>query len=192
MDKLVNWITVRVCDGENFDDDKIAVVKYGIELMLLKIIFFGVCLVIGAFMGMFFECVVYLVLFTILRTNAGGYHADTRIRCFIQSMLTMIVAMLVLMYVNTVTMIVLSVTAFLSGIVIILLAPVDSENKRLEKDEIVKFKTRSIVILIAEIIFALIMLYFKIYVLSSAAMLAITMSGILLAAGYKKSARHNK
>lgn len=192
MDKLVNWITVRVCDGENFDDDKIAVVKYGIELMLLKIIFFGVCLVIGAFMGMFFECVVYLVLFTILRTNAGGYHADTRIRCFIQSMLTMIVAMLVLMYVNTATMIVLAVTAFLSGIAIILLAPVDSENKRLEKDEIVKFKTRSIVILIAEIIFALIMLYFKIYVLSSAAMLAITMSGILLAAGYKKSARHNK
>lgn len=192
MDKLVYWITVRVCDGENFDDDKIAVVKYGIELMLLKIIFFGVCLAIGAFMGMFFECVVYLVLFAILRTNAGGYHADTRIRCFIQSMLTMIVAMLVLMYVNTVTMIVLSVTAFLSGIAIILLAPVDSENKRLEKDEIVKFKTRSIVILIAEIIFALIMLYFKIYVLSSAAMLAITMSGILLAAGYKKSARHNK
>ncbi len=192
MDKLVNWITVRVCDGENFDDDKIAVVKYGIELMLLKIIFFGVCLVIGAFMGMFFECVVYLVLFTILRTNAGGYHADTRIRCFIQSMLTMIVAMLVLMYVNTATMIVLAVTAFLSGIAIILLAPVDSENKRLEKDEIVKFKTRSIVILIAEVIFALIMLYFKIYVLSSAAMLAITMSGILLAAGYKKSARHNK
>lgn len=192
MDKLVNWITVRVCDGENFDDDKIAFVKYGIELMLLKIIFFGVCLVIGAFMGMFFECVVYLVLFTILRTNAGGYHADTRIRCFIQSMLTMIVAMLVLMYVNTATMIVLAVTAFLSGIAIILLAPVDSENKRLEKDEIVKFKTRSIVILIAEVIFALIMLYFKIYVLSSAAMLAITMSGILLAAGYKKSARHNK
>ena len=104
----------------------------------------------------------------------------------------MIVAMLVLMYVNTATMIVLAVTAFLSGIAIILLAPVDSENKRLEKDEIVKFKTRSIVILIAEVIFALIMLYFKIYVLSSAAMLAITMSGILLAAGYKKSARHNK
>ena len=60
MDKLVNWITVRVCDGENFDDDKIAVVKYGIELMLLKIIFFGVCLVIGAFMGMFLSALFIL------------------------------------------------------------------------------------------------------------------------------------
>lgn len=46
--------------------------QYGLELFLLKVIHFG---------G------IFLFSFLVLRSNSGGYHAKTRLRCFLTSML---------------------------------------------------------------------------------------------------------
>ncbi len=83
MDKILDKIMSFVYNNEDdMYEEKAKVIRYGLEILLIKISFFAATMIIGAIMHSFWECLVFTALFSSIRSIAGGYHADTRIQCF--------------------------------------------------------------------------------------------------------------
>ena len=88
MEKILNKIMVFLSKEEELDSEQAEIVRYGLEILLLKSIFFLATLALGLLIGCFWACFLFMAFFVPLRSFAGGYHADTRKQCLIQSMLT--------------------------------------------------------------------------------------------------------
>lgn len=67
-------------------EDDIDKCKYGIDLFISSFLEIISILAIAAFLGNFIETVLLFVFFIPLRIYAGGYHADTKLKCFIISL----------------------------------------------------------------------------------------------------------
>lgn len=78
--------------------------------------------------------IAFLVLFCPLRIYAGGYHADTRVKCFLSSVVAEIIIFAAVKYVMLPEM--YCVMAIITATIIIgMMAPQDNPNKRLDSVE---------------------------------------------------------
>ncbi len=79
---LSNNIAEILANGniiKDVDKDKCS---YGIDIMLSSLSEILCILIISIFMRNFLETLLFFVMFVPLRIYAGGYHANSRIRCF--------------------------------------------------------------------------------------------------------------
>lgn len=67
-------------------EDDIDKCKYGIDLFISSFLEIISILAIAAFLGNFIETVLLFVFFVPLRIYAGGYHADTKLKCYFISL----------------------------------------------------------------------------------------------------------
>lgn len=89
MDKILDkTIEFLYKNEDDMDEEKAEIIRYGIEILLIKVIFFGAAMIISLLMHSFWECLIFTVLFSGIRSYAGGYHAYTRTKCFTLSMIT--------------------------------------------------------------------------------------------------------
>jgi accessory gene regulator B len=186
MDKLVSTITSFVSDNE--DSEKNDVIRYGIEIFILKSVFWIFSLLIGIFMGSFLECLFYMIAFTILRSFAGGYHANSRKQCFFQSVITIFIALVLqkLVVKMDFLLIICFFAAVCMSIVVWKYAPIDTQNKQLEYEEKIIFKKKTRIVLLAELFIAVLLFILHINTISFIIFEAIITSGILLLAGLRK------
>lgn len=185
MEKLLNITMDFLYKNEDgMDEEKAEIIKYGLELLFLKITFFVATMIIGALMHSFWECLIFTALFSGIRSLAGGYHASTRVQCFVQSMLIFAAVLGVLKLVKTyaVILVPLAVLALISAAVIFRFAPVDTENKRLDEDEISIFRKKSRIAMLIEIAVAVIAYFIGFQSISCSVMLALIVTAILISA----------
>lgn len=187
LDKLMNFL---YNNQENMSEERYEIVKYGLEIILIKYLFFAAALIIGIIMHSFWECLIFIIFLSSIRSQSGGYHADTRIQCFVQSMLTFLVtlSLLKLQSIYEILVIPLAVLAFCSSIIIWLLAPIDTENKPLSENEKKKFGLKSKVILCLEIAIAIVSYLIGFDGISCSVMLALIATALLMLMGKKKNA----
>lgn len=169
---------------ENIDEEQAEIIRYGLELFFLKAFFFLATIVIGILMGSFWEGIIFTALLSGIRTMAGGFHANTRTQCFIMSALTFISVLIILKIAATynVILIPLVVLAIISSLVIWKFAPIDTENKPLEDDEIAVFRKKARVILIIEICISVVAYLIGFVSVACSALLALIVTGILMSA----------
>ena len=183
MEKLLNITMDFLYKNEDgMDEEKAEIIKYGLELLFLKITFFAATMIIGALMHSFWECLIFTALFSEIRSLAGGYHANSRMQCFVQSMLTFAAVLGLLKLVKTyaVILILLAVLDVVSALVIFRFAPVDTENKRLNEDENSIFKKKSRIVMLIEIAVAVIAYFIGFQSISCSVMLALIVTAILI------------
>lgn len=192
MDKILNFIVEIIEKNDSTDEDEKEEIRYGLELILLKALFWCLVTATGIIMGCFRECIIFNLMFFLIRSNAGGYHAETRTRCLIQSVVTIVIALSVIKIgkENVYVMLFLSIIALFFGILIWKLAPVDTENRQLDNDEIKRFRNKVRIILIAEILVGIASYGLEFKTIACAAMTAIVTSGALVLAEYLKKSRH--
>lgn len=123
------------------------VVRYGLETLQGTLSGFILSMIIGfAFGNVSAGIVLYFLVFP-LRKYAGGYHADTRTGCLVTSVLMMVVVFfsLYLRHWSTGVYVVITV---LFDIVILLMAPIGNQNKRLDNVEkrVYRKKTRGVLL----------------------------------------------
>ncbi len=167
---LVNWLIRKKV--VSYDDKELYVYSaYSIILTLSPMI---ITMIIGIIVGKTLECFFLIVPFMILRKTAGGIHLKSHILCVISSIIILCFYMKFAELMNKdVTILVIAV---ISSAVILVLSPVDSENRKLDKEEIIIAK-RSIKKIILILLGVLFILYFGLRKLSS-----YFSSGILLTA----------
>jgi len=64
---------------------------YGINQILSSVVNVSSALIIGFIFGVFLEVAVFMAAYIPLRSFAGGYHAKTPLRCYIFSVIMLIV-----------------------------------------------------------------------------------------------------
>jgi accessory gene regulator B len=184
MDKIIDKIIKKMKISDSLTDDE-EIVRYGLEIMITKMIFAVSITVVGLLMKSFFEGVVFTAAYSLIRQYGGGSHAKTRIMCYIRSMLTFIAALVIIKAVVYMPVLVvpLSVLSVISVVYIFFAAPIDSENKRLDSDEIrvLGRKTRMMAALMLLISVALLLLKFNVFAFS--VMTEIFISAFLMVVG---------
>lgn len=184
MDRIIDKIIEKMKISNSLTDDE-EIVRYGLEIMITKMIFAVSIAIVGLLMKSFFEGVVFTAAYSLIRQYGGGSHAKTRIMCYIRSMLTFVAALVIIKAVvyMPVLAVPLSVISVISVVYIFFAAPIDSENKRLDNDEIRVFgrKARIMAALMLLISVALLLLKFNAFAFS--VMTGIFISAFLMVVG---------
>lgn len=119
---------------------------YGLVQGLVMIINIVTTVLIGFALGMVMECCVFLALYIPIRRYAGGYHAKTQARCYLFSIIMILVSMWMIENIAWTLQINLIISVN-SSVVILILAPVEDANKLLDYEEKRVYKKRTRVIL---------------------------------------------
>lgn len=137
MEKLIDKIISEMKINDSFAYDE-EIIRTGLDLMISKAFFTVMILVIGLIMNCFLKSVIFAVSFSLLREYGGGYHAETRKKCFVLSILALIVALSIIKLAESFQFLTFPICgiALISVIYILLNVPIDTPNKRFDEDEI--------------------------------------------------------
>lgn len=141
--------------GENNSimQNEAEIYEFGIKQMLNVCLNVITTISIGVIMGQVLQSIVLLISFMMLRTYAGGLHASTPARCYLLTIITIIVSLSVINNIKLFQK--LSVLILiLSDIVIWKLAPVGTANKTLDEIECIVYRKKTIIVVIVENIVA--------------------------------------
>lgn len=135
----------KLCSRNIIKEDEIELYQYGLRL-LIATVFKGLGLiVIGILTGLLKEVITFILFFSGLRIQAGGYHARSVMGCFIGSLILIfpsIILIRLLPAANQKYYILISMVA--SILFVYLYAPLESENKPLDKEEKKMYRRRSL------------------------------------------------
>lgn len=148
---------------------------YGLQQVCMNLVNTIVLMIMGIYMQMLFETVIFVISFKAFRKYAGGYHSKTRLGCFALTNAVVLVVLSVIKYLRVNISIYLGLY-LMSVLIIFMFAPVETENKKLDSIERVIYRKRAIIVLIVQSIIVGVLLIFKWYVISK----CIILGGIAL------------
>lgn len=134
------------------------VYRYGIQQGLNLALNILTTIVIGALCGMVYPSILFLVCYMPLRSFCGGYHAKTHLRCYIYSVIMITSILLVTKY-AAFNIVLYEILVLISLIIILILAPVEDENKKLDSVEKRVFRKRAYIIAFLEVLLYHIILF---------------------------------
>lgn len=127
---------------------------FGLEQLLTTIINLLTCAIIGIAFDSLLQTILFVIVFIVIRSYAGGYHTSTPLRCYVLTTLTIIVSVVALKCIEW-NMWILIGLLVIASIVILLFAPVDTENKPIDAVEYVYFRNKTKVVLGVEVLLAI-------------------------------------
>jgi accessory gene regulator B len=92
-------------------------------------------MLMGLALSSFAESIIFMAVFLPLRTLCGGYHSESNVKCFFLSLLIVFLVLESGVLVNFLTPLTVHCVFAVSVIVICVLSPVDSKNKRLDRQK---------------------------------------------------------
>lgn len=147
---LIDRIIHGLVEDESIDAADVEAYKFGLEVTMLKAVHYTSYIAIALCMKRFLEfLIIFAVLYT-FRRNTGGFHAKTRIGCYLFSCAVIFLSLLATeLSFAWWGMTVLSV---LDLIVLLILSPVQHINRKLDAEDIVCFRRRLKIISLAFLI----------------------------------------
>ncbi|MDD6084346.1 MAG: accessory gene regulator B family protein [Oscillospiraceae bacterium] len=159
IDLLSSKISSKFVEHKIITEDMVDIYKYGVEITISSIIGFILILIIGLIFKSLMQALIFYIIFIILRSFTGGYHASSYLKC---NLIFSIVASLVIFFSKAATEV-----RFSTGIINILflpalsvfiwLAPIENPNKLIEKKRRIYFKTGSVLAAVILYIFSLVL-----------------------------------
>ena len=113
---------------------------------------------IGVLLHSFWESLVFLIFFKLLRGEAGGYHASSKWMCNLVSVLSITGTLLIVRFYGTVFPIwLVGISLFLSVVVIFIWAPLPDSHKPITEKERIYHKKHARAIVIMESVVAVLL-----------------------------------
>lgn len=137
---LVNKIIGNLIENNSIDVTDVEVYKFGVETILLKALHYTSYLIIALCMNKLLELAIIFVVFYTFRRNTGGYHAQTRIGCYLFSCAVIFLSLFA-------TGVNFSwqgaaIISILDIIILLILSPVKNSNRNLDEEDEEYFKHR--------------------------------------------------
>lgn len=126
-------------DGELTEEEYREVIKYGRGMLINIIIGVVAAVVIAVYMGMLKKGVVFLMLLLPLRQYCGGYHMKNHNKCIVASIIIYFLQLMLIKNLK-VTISVQIVMLIFALVIILMLAPVDNINNKMNYEEKNYFK----------------------------------------------------
>lgn len=151
MDRISENISRILAEYNIIQKKDAAICTYGIVLFLTSVLEIGAILIISLFLGNFTETVVFLLGFLPIRIYAGGYHADTKLRCFL-ILVCVYIMFTLLMMIDIVEIYKYAMIAVPVAVImcVYLWAPLKHKNKSLNYKEKKKFRAISLTVSVIE------------------------------------------
>ena len=137
IEEIAKGISRRLLDHGQIEKEDFDLYVYGFREGIIQLLNLFTALLIGLVFWQFWENVIFLLSYTVLRKYAGGYHASSREGCFIRSMALITAVMAAIKWIHIsmaagmiISMVALVVTCWLSPIENVR-RPVDAEEKKL-------------------------------------------------------------
>ena len=147
INKLSSLISSKFVEHNIISKSVKDVYRYGIEMTISSIIGFVITCLIGLLFRMLMQTMLFYVIFILLRSMTGGYHAKTYLKCnFIFSIITLfIVTFSKAAYEMQISFEILTLLFLPSIAIFIWIAPVENVNKPIKAEKRVYWKSISIV-----------------------------------------------
>lgn len=141
MKKLSNSLSGALVQNNIISADREKQCQYGLELMMSSIAEILFVILLSAFLGNFVQTLIFFMGFIPLRIYAGGYHADTRLRCFLILLIiyAIFTVLLYLLPLEIYQYIVYGATVF-TIIIVSAMAPLVHSRKNMNDKEIKVFR----------------------------------------------------
>ena len=165
--RIARTITSAFVNNGTISEDKSNIYAYGFEVLISTIAYTTILIGIAAITKTLLESFLFWLGFFIVRTIAGGYHAETYITChilFLCSHLSFIAFLKLVPSVSHEFFII--AFAGISSIVLFLIAPVDHPNKRFTINEYKRYKKCSFTYAILFVTITTVMLVYRVIDLS--------------------------
>ena len=148
---ITEYIIKTLKQNKILDSKDEAIVQYGLNGLLSTMFSFLTIFLIGLCCNCLMESIIFTISFFFLRIYAGGYHANTPLKCYGISLAISIILFAIIHNIN------LHVwflhTLFICSIIIIFkFAPIGTANKSLDSLEIIFFRKKTLNLLIIHII----------------------------------------
>ena len=180
FEKASEAVTRKLQENNTIDEEQYEICRYGLQQGFTIILNIVTTFIIGMIMKGLLYAVVFTILYIPLRSNAGGYHAKTAIRCYLYSILLMIAVLLAIKHI-TIPSFICIIIFTISIAVICILAPIEDSNKPLDEIEVKVYHKRTLIILAIEIMLFIIGLALNLrYFMQTTIWVMITMSIVLL------------
>lgn len=127
------------------------IIAYGLHRIKVMIICVLIIFVMGVFLKIIPQSIIYMVALIFLRKYAGGYHASSEKKCFVISFFMVLSGLIVLKIMGKENLWVLMILAMISSGIIWKFSPIDNKNKRLSVQEMRVYKKVTRVMLILEL-----------------------------------------
>lgn len=154
MEELAHNIAEKIALHMQFDEDKKAVIAYGLTAIFQMVTLFTVISIIGLIFGFWYESIILFIGVGIIRKSTGGAHSQTMYGCILISVLSITILSslskhILSFSVNVFVNLGISVLVFaLCFIVFYIRVPVASPNKPIVKPgKIKRLRRQSFIIL---------------------------------------------
>lgn len=144
METLTSKFVNRLINNNIIKKEDAEIYSYGFKEMIFIILNLITTLFIGALFNKVFEIILFMIMYIAIRVYAGGYHARTKLKCYMFSIL-MLTSVCYILKINLLqSNFLVVILAIISSILILFLAPVEDENKPLDEIEIKIYTKRTI------------------------------------------------
>lgn len=189
MNEIAKKITELLIDDDIIKKIDKDIYIYGIELFLISVLEIMFILLISIVVGNFLETAIFLAAFLPIRIYSGGYHADTKWKCFIILIAVYVIFTICLKVIPWgIYSILFMVVSIITIICVALMAPLKNKNKTFNEREYKSYKIISICLSSAEgIILTIMILLNLINMISKSIALSLLTVLISLIAGKVKN-----
>lgn len=148
IEYLAKKITNYYIKKNTINEDEREVYEYCFDVAISTLLNLFAILILSFATRLYIEGIAFCIVFMVLRGVGGGYHAKTHFMCFMTIMIVFAGYVVILKLLIYQILFYLSIYFFVVGVILILiLAPVDNENKPLSKEEFRKNKMKTILVL---------------------------------------------
>lgn len=141
LDKLIKSSTTYLINANAIKEDDRDIYEYGFHAFYSNVLDVVSIVILSIWLKQIPQTIVYHIAFVIMRSVAGGFHAKTRIRCFVISTFVWLISLWAINnFINTLSYL------FLSGISVLIVwifAPIEHYNSPLSESKYIKMKLKS-------------------------------------------------
>ncbi len=138
MEKVSHILTDYLVNKGKIAIDKSCVYQYGFQIGLEVLINTLISILIAVFLHMEWETLIFFIVFTLLRSYAGGLHMGTYLACLICSCMSLIGLLFIVKCLNCPRFFSLGMLS-VSLILVKVLSPILDINRPVNDDDLLKF-----------------------------------------------------
>jgi accessory gene regulator B len=190
IDILSTRIVGRLIEKSIINDAERELYTYGLFMLLSQTLYFILTVTFGVLLNKTLESVVFYVAFLFIRTNAGGIHASSELKCEVATTLSLFLCLGIVKLCGLYNLkLVILILTIVATVFIFILCPLDSPEKPLNKKEKIYFRKKSWIVLLIILTIIGISLYFEINALIYPCCMSLILESILLFLGKIKGIR---
>lgn len=179
-------ITNRLLKAEVIEYDDAEIYQFGLEQLLAIVLNIATTIILGIIFNELWNSMVFVLSFMLLRTYAGGYHANTPSGCYLLTTAIIAAVLSVVKYVE-INIIICAGLLLVSSASILILSPVESANKPIDSIEHIIYRKKTVAVWCIETIFAVISAALGLNRIAICIMASYVILGISLIAGVIQS-----